>query len=47
MTQDFFYSYLKDSMGSKRAAFHAGKSPKTMPIPTLAQKPTIGAQSGT
>src|SRR5438132_9562827 len=41
------YSYLSDSIGSRRAAFHAGNSPKTMPMPTLATKPAIGAQSGT
>lgn len=41
------YSYLSDSIGSNRAAFHAGHSPKIMPMPTLAKKPAIGAHSGT
>src|SRR4051812_23455433 len=41
------YSYLSDSIGSRRAAFHAGHNPKTMPMPTLAKKPAAGAHSGT
>src|SRR5258706_14869120 len=41
------YSYRRDSIGSRRAAFQAGNSPKTMPMPTLAPKPAIGAQMGT
>lgn len=41
------YSYLSDSIGSSRAAFHAGHNPKIMPIPTLATKPAAGAHSGT
>ena len=41
------YSYRNDSIGSSRAAFHAGNRPKMMPMPTLATKPTIGAHSGT
>jgi hypothetical protein len=41
------YSYRKDSMGSRRAAFQAGQSPKIKPMPTLATRPPIGAQSGT
>ena len=43
----FFYSYLRDSIGSSRAAFHAGKSRKRCRCPTLAKKPAIGAHSGT
>src|SRR5207245_11600725 len=41
------YSYLSDSIGSSFAAFHAGHSPKIMPMPTLAKKPAIGAHRGT
>ena len=41
------YSYRKDSIGSNFAAFHAGHSPKIMPMPTLAKKPAAGAHSGT
>src|SRR5205807_807803 len=41
------YSYLNDSIGSSRAAFHAGHSPKIMPIPTLAKNPAAGAHNGT
>ena len=41
------YSYLSDSIGSRRAAFHAGNSPKTMPMPTLAKNPSGGAHQGT
>lgn len=44
---EVLYSYLSDSIGSRRAAFHAGQSPKIRPMPTLATKPPIGAQSGT
>src|SRR5437763_12229130 len=32
------YSYLNDSIGSRRAAFHAGHNPKM--IPTAAEMPT-------
>jgi hypothetical protein len=41
------YSYLSDSMGSRRAAFQAGHRPKPTPMKTLAKKPAKGAQSGT
>ena len=43
----FIYSYLSDSIGSSRAAFHAGNRPNMTPIPTLATKPAMGAHSGT
>src|SRR5262249_26881514 len=43
----YSYSYLRDSIGSNRAAFHAGHKPKT--IPTAAEMPTPIpiAQAGT
>jgi hypothetical protein len=41
------YSYLNASIGSNRAAFHAGHNPKISPIPTLDTNPAIGAQIGT
>src|SRR5216684_4295179 len=41
------YSYLNDSIGSSRAAFQAGHSPKTIPTAAEMPTPTPIAQAGT
>lgn len=41
------YSYLSDSIGSRRAAFLAGHKPNIKPMPHDTVSPAIGAQVGT
>ena len=41
------YSYLNDSIGSNRAAFHAGHNPKMIPILAEMPTPTPIAHAGT
>src|SRR6266436_7841007 len=41
------YSYLNDSIGSSRAAFHAGHNPKTIPTAAEMPTPTPIAHAGT
>jgi len=41
-----FHSYRNDSIGSSRAAFHAGHNPKIMPMPTLAKNPAAARPKG-
>src|SRR5438045_9042956 len=40
------YSYLKHSIGTRRAAFRAGHTPKISTIATLTVNPVITAQRG-
>ena len=48
LTPDFCsYSYLSASIGSRRAAFHAGHKPKMIPTAAEMPMPTPMAHSGT